>query len=160
MSLRTFQNDQTIVSPVSFLGSEGGRDRPERAPCCLATGSRLGACLPHSPGIKPYLSPAWLHRLLALSGFPSRQALGAKERQASRDPEGRRLQLTAASKTGCELAEWLGLPLWLSPSSGLPCPQVPFSEFTSEEFEPLSWLSSLVPDSSLPVGVVPPSSLP
>lgn len=160
MSLRTFQNDQTIVSPVSFLGSEGGRDRPERAPCCLATGSRLGACLPHSPGIKPYLSPAWLHRLLALSGFPSRQALGAKERQASRDPEGRRLQLTAASKTGCELAEWLGLPLWLSPSSGLLCPQVPFSEFTSEEFEPLSWLSSLVPDSSLPVGVVPPSSLP
>ena len=133
MSLRTFQNDQTIVSPVSFLGSEGGRDRPERAPCCLATGSRLGACLPHSPGIKPYLSPAWLHRLLALSGFPSRQALGAKERQASRDPEGRRLQLTAASKTGCELAEWLGLPLWLSPTQVTVIPVVAdFADYAAE----------------------------
>lgn len=154
-----------MTRPLSVLSHswaqrEVGTGQSERAPCCLATGSWLGACLPHSPGIEPYLSPVWLHRLLALSGFPSRQALGAKERQASRDPEGRQLQLTAASRTGCELAEWLGLPLWLSPSSGLLCPQVPFSEFTSEEFEPLSWLSSLVPDSSLPVGVVLPSSLP
>lgn len=154
-----------MTRPLSVLfhscaEREVGTGQSERAPCCLATGSWLGACLLHSPGIEPYLSPAWLHRLLALSGFPSRQALRAKERQVSWGPEGRWLQLTAASKTGRGLAEWLGLPLWLSPSSGLLCPQVPFSEFTSEEFEPLSWLSSLVPDSSLTVGVVPLSSLP
>ena len=103
-----------MTRPLSVLSHswaqrEVGTGQSERAPCCLATGSWLGACLPHSPGIEPYLSPVWLHRLLALSGFPSRQALGAKERQASRDPEGRQLQLTAASST-----------TWESPSDNHP----------------------------------------
>jgi hypothetical protein len=44
------------------------------------------------------------------------------------------------------------------PSSGLLC-QLPVSEFTLKEFDPLGWLTSLAPDSSLSLDVVPPTSL-
>ena len=72
-----------MTRPLSVLSHscaqrEVGTGQSERAPCCLATGSRLGACLPYSPGIEPYLSPAWLHRLLALSGFPSGRHWGPR----------------------------------------------------------------------------------
>lgn len=95
---------------------EVGTGQSERGPCCLATGSWLGACLPHSPGIKLYLSPVWLHCLLFLSGFPSRQALRTQEGQAGVGPgEGGSCRLCCLRDWA--VGWWSG---WVFPSGSLP----------------------------------------
>lgn len=113
------------------------------------------------------LSESCLAPSSSLPLWLSQQALRGKEGQAGGGPEG------GSSRWFCCLLDSLrepgprvggvagSSPLVLFSQAFRACRSLePLSEFTLEEFDPLDWLSSPVPDSSLSLGVVLPSSLP
>lgn len=154
----------SVLSHSVYWKPKGpGREaRAIGATCCLATSSWLRAYCPHSPGVKLYLSPVWLHRLLLyLSGSPGRH------RGARKGGQVRALKELAPGSAACRpfpegrcsgcVFPWGFLPPQTS------CDYRSLSQSSKQrnlKFDPPSWRSSQVPDSSLSLGVVPPASLP